>query len=378
MYEKKLHVLELFGGIGAFSKAIKNMGIPTKLIDYVEILPHAVNAYNAIHNPKFEVQNIIDWNLEVDIVAHGSPCQDFSKNGKGEVKTGGRSILYQVTLDIIENRLIKKPKIVIWENVPNLLANKHKYHFDMYLSEMERMGYVNSFSKEFASDYGIPQKRERVYVVSILNGPKFDFNLCKTTMKPLTDYLDKNPTIVNPSENEMGIFFKSNKKLEELLKLNNNSTTSINLDISEEYKRLLDIRTCNMYESINEFVNSSGNLYLWVNTMDGIQEISNLSCINLEQPNSKTRRGRVQHNCVPTITTSPRMAIYIDGVLRMLTSSEYFKLMGFTTRDYENCKKAGLNDTKINFVAGNSICVPVLEEILSKIFKIALLEFFSI
>lgn len=102
--ERKIKILELFGGIGAPRKALENLGYKIKSIDYVEILPFAVQAYNSVFNNDYGVQNIVGWNLNPDILIHGSPCQDFSKNGRNNINTG-RSILYEETLAIIDHKL---------------------------------------------------------------------------------------------------------------------------------------------------------------------------------------------------------------------------------------------------------------------------------
>ena len=95
-----IKILELFGGIGAPRKALENIGFDIKSIDYVEILPYAVMAYNSIFDNNYKPQDVKLWNLDVDILIHGSPCQDFSKNGLNNINTG-RSILYERTLEII-------------------------------------------------------------------------------------------------------------------------------------------------------------------------------------------------------------------------------------------------------------------------------------
>lgn len=172
MPENTIKVLELFGGIGAPRKALENLGYDIKSIDYVEILPFAVMAYNAIFDNNYKPQDIRLWNMSVDILIHGSPCQDFSKNGLNNVNTG-RSILYEKTLSIIGEELVDKPRIVIWENVPNLLSNgskvKHCVHHQHYLRTMESYGYRNYFKVLNAADFGIAQARERLYTISILS-----------------------------------------------------------------------------------------------------------------------------------------------------------------------------------------------------------------
>lgn len=166
-----LKVLELFGGIGACSKALEKLGIEYEIVDYVEIDKYAVASFNAIHGTNFEPQDIQTWNkdIDVDIIFHGSPCQDFSLAGKqagGDEGTGTRSSLMYETIRIVEKL---KPKYVLWENVKNLLSKKHKHNFDAYIERMEQLGYKSYYQVLDAKDYGIPQHRERVFTVSILN-----------------------------------------------------------------------------------------------------------------------------------------------------------------------------------------------------------------
>lgn len=182
----KLKVLELFGGIGACTKALTRLNIPFEVVDYVEIDKYAVKSYNAIYGTDFEPQDITTWDkdLDVDLIMHGSPCQDFSLAGKqagGDENSGTRSSLMYETIRIV-NKL--RPKYVIWENVKNVLGKKHRHNFDNYLNKMEQLGYVNYYQVLNAKDYGIPQNRERVFTVSILNGDKYEF--------PKGEYCDNN------------------------------------------------------------------------------------------------------------------------------------------------------------------------------------------
>jgi len=167
----KLKLLELFGGIGACSKALEKLGIDYEIVDYVEIDKYAVKSYNAIHNTNFEPQDITTWDkdIEVDLIMHGSPCQDFSLAGKqqgGDEGSGTRSSLMYETIRIVEKL---KPKYVIWENVKNLISKKHRHNFDAYLKTIEKLGYSNYYQVLNSKDYGIPQNRERVFIISIRN-----------------------------------------------------------------------------------------------------------------------------------------------------------------------------------------------------------------
>lgn len=172
-----MRVLELFGGIGACTQALKRVGMDVEVVDYVEIDKYACASYNAINGTNFEPQDICTWdkNIEVDLIMHGSPCQDFSVAGKqagGDVGSGTRSSLMYETIRIVGKL---RPKYVIWENVKNLLSAKHRHNFDAYLETMKALGYTSYYQVLNAKDYGIPQNRERVFTVSIRNGNENNF-----------------------------------------------------------------------------------------------------------------------------------------------------------------------------------------------------------
>lgn len=196
-----LRVLEAFGGIGACTKALKRLGVDFEVVDYIEIDKFACRSYNAINGTNYEPQDICEWDkdIEVDLIMHGSPCQDFSVAGfgkGGEEGSGTRSSLMFETV-----RIIKKltPTYVIWENVKNVLSKKHKDTFQKYLDYMEELGYTNYYKILNAKDYGIPQNRERVFVVSVnkqkLGNPDFvyEFPLPMQLEKCLADLLEDEP-----------------------------------------------------------------------------------------------------------------------------------------------------------------------------------------
>jgi len=195
-----MKVLSLFTGIGAFEKALKNIGIDYELIGFSEIDKYAVKSYSAIHNVSEEKNlgditkiDITKLPKNIDLITHGSPCQDFSVAGKqagGDLGTGTRSSLMWNTINIVT---YCKPKYVIWENVKNLLSKKHRHNFDSYLSIMESLGYNNYYDVLNAKDYGIPQNRERVYTVSIrkdIDNGKFLFPEKETLKLRLKDMLE--------------------------------------------------------------------------------------------------------------------------------------------------------------------------------------------
>lgn len=194
-------ILELFGGIGSPRIALRNIGVPVKAIDYVEIDEKAVKSYNAMfaNEMKYKTQSVVGWDLKPDILIHGSPCQDFSIAGyqKGaDEGTETRSSLMWETLNIIEQMGVWKPRIVIWENVKNVLSKHMVHNFNKYLWKMEQLGYTNSFEILNAMDFGLPQKRERVFTVSCLRGNIFDFDLMERRKAPhIREFLQPNEEV---------------------------------------------------------------------------------------------------------------------------------------------------------------------------------------
>lgn len=86
MENETIQILELFGGIGSPRCALRNLNIPTKAIDYVEINEKAVRSYNSMFREElaYKTQTVVGWNLKPDILIHGSPCQDMSIAGHAE------------------------------------------------------------------------------------------------------------------------------------------------------------------------------------------------------------------------------------------------------------------------------------------------------
>lgn len=192
-----LQILELFGGIGSPRIALRNMGIDVKAIDYVEIDEKAVRSYNAMFEKDlaYRTQSVVGYNLKPDILIHGSPCQDFSIAGHQKGADEGsetRSSLMWETINIIKQMGVWKPRIVIWENVKNVLSKHMIHNFNRYIEEMNKLGYTSSFETLNAMDFGLPQDRNRVFTISCLDGTYFNFMaLRKRQYRPLDDFLEK-------------------------------------------------------------------------------------------------------------------------------------------------------------------------------------------
>lgn len=197
-----LRVLSLFSGIGAFEKALDRLDIDYELVNYCEIDKYAAKAYSLIHDIPQE-KNLVDVTkvdtskLEnIDLVTYGFPCQDISISGhqKGFFDENGnttRSGLFFEALRIIQDT---KPKYAIAENVKNLMSKSFERELDIVLNSLGAAGYNNYCKVLNAKDYGIPQNRERVFIVSIrrdVDDFSFDFPKKETLELRMKDLLEK-------------------------------------------------------------------------------------------------------------------------------------------------------------------------------------------
>lgn len=185
--ENKVRLLSLFSGIGAPEKALRNLGIDYELVGFSEIDKYAVKSYCAIHDVTEDMNlgditkiSNEDLPANIDLITYGFPCQDISVAGKGkglfnEDGSQTRSGLFFEALRVIEQT---QPKVAIAENVKNLVGKKFKEQFALILESLNAAGYNNYWQVLNAKDYGIPQNRERVFIVSIrkdIDDGQFEF-----------------------------------------------------------------------------------------------------------------------------------------------------------------------------------------------------------
>ena len=370
-----IKILELFGGIGACSKALERLNIEHEVVDYVEIDKYAVKSYNAIHNSNFEPQDITQWDkdIEVDLIMHGSPCQDFSLAGKqagGDEGTGTRSSLMYETIRIVEKL---KPKFVIWENVKNLLSVKHRHNFDAYLEIMENLGYENHYQVLNAKDYGIPQNRERVFTISILGEQDFIFPTKQELKLKLKDMLegevDERYYLSEDKINRISHWKAYQKPFEKVQGKNSIVPTLTARGAGEEHSGMITYsdrleETTNLQEECLHIKNA---------TKKGYKAAYNGDSVNLAYPDSETRRGRVGDQISQTLQCNDNMGVVESTTMknilcnelvkiRKLTPKECFRLMGFDDADFEKASQVNSN-AQLYKQAGNSIVVQVLEAI---------------
>lgn len=199
--ENPLRVFTAFSGYDSQCLALNRLGIDYDLVGWSEIDPAAIKAHNALF-PQYADRNYgdiskIDWSQvpDFDLFTYSSPCTDFSNAGLqagGEEGSGTRSSLLWECRKTI---LAKKPKYLMFENVKALVTDKFKYLFDKWCKELESYGYANFHQVLNAKDYGVPQSRERIFMISILKtedepDPYYEFPRPVALKKTVEDILE--------------------------------------------------------------------------------------------------------------------------------------------------------------------------------------------
>ena len=184
---KPIRLIELFAGIGSQAKALKGLGADFQHYKVVEFDKYAIASYNAIHGTNFATSDItkihasdleiVDTDKYEYIMTYSFPCQDLSLCGKGkgmQKGSGTRSgLLWEVErlLDECE----ELPQILLMENVPQVHSEDNMPDFRNWQNKLEILGYTNYWQDLNAKDYGIPQNRNRCFMISILGQYYYEF-----------------------------------------------------------------------------------------------------------------------------------------------------------------------------------------------------------
>lgn len=432
-----------------------------KLVNFCEFDKYAAKSYCAIHNvdeslnlgdiTKVDETDLDDFNM----ICGGSPCQDFSVAGKqkGSVWTckeceheynpltvhwnerdkcpncGSENIEKTRSSLLVEYlRVVRanKPNFGIYENVKNIVGKQFKdTTFKLFTDELEEYGYNVYWKVLNAKNYGIPQNRERVYLLFIkkdLDNGKFEFP------EPFDNGLRLKDLLEDKVDEK---FYISDEKTKKFIK-NLNTNDSDNVDMGspkfignvnredfgtgyaggvwddshvsptlttmqgggrqphvitglvknkgENFTKETEYANTLLARDYKGFGNQEMNCVVENNkvaikqaTKQGYIECEVGGVADLSYPDSKTRRGRVQDNgnISPTITATETGICKIESPIRIrkLTPKECFRLMGFSDKDFDAAHKVGVSNSQLYKQAGNSIVVDVLYYIYVELYK---------
>ena len=389
-----IKLLSLFSGIGAFEKALDRLGINYELVNYCEIDKYASRSYAAIHNVSedlnlWDVTKVDEKSLpkDIDLLTYGFPCQDISLAGKqkGLFNDDGsktRSGLFFDALRIIE---ATQPKIAIAENVKPLIGESFKEQFKLILDSLSDAGYNNYYEVLNAKDFGVPQNRERVFIVSIRKDVDggFSFPNGFPLEKRLKDVLEETVDLKYYLSDKMVDYLAT---ITEKNKARGNGNVYSPSDVdgvsktitTKEGSRVKDnfIEEPIIHQEHNNrvlvpFADESVKPSVAVNFEREKQQIVNSDKeIYQCECNSSWQDNKVGLKVSPTLRANNNNTFAYTGLrIRKLTPLECWRLMGFDDADFHKAKKVN-SSTQLYKQAGNSIVVDVLEHLLAKALKV--------
>jgi len=331
-------LFEAFAGIGsqaiALNQLSKEFGFKLDTIGISEIDKYAILAYNAIHGETKNYGSICDIQEipQVDIFTYSFPCQDISLAGnrKGFSRDSNtRSGLLWEVERLLENqeKIDKLPQVLLMENVKALVGMKFKDDYIEWQLKLEELGYKNYWQVLNAKHYGIPQNRERVFMVSILGEYHYTFPNKFPLKLRLKDMLED-------SVDEK--YYLSNKQMQQLKNTpHEKSSISRVKNINGICNSIDTMGGGNREPKIFCNVNPSGcgingNVYqgdiaptLTTNkgegykilipeaTKKGYAEAEDGDGVYINRPHQK--RGVVQKDMIQTIKTSPDVGVVVKG-----------------------------------------------------------------
>jgi len=430
--DKPIRLFEAFSGIGCQAMALKRITSNFELVGFSEIDKPAIQSYKAIHG---EVKNYGDITKMVeipqcDIFTWSFPCTDLSKAGKQKGLDGTRSGLVYEVLRLLRDtaefvpfhrhipkhskiisvgyseyyqpipNISKLPKVLIMENVIDLVQVKFVKPFNEIQAELEQLGYTNYNEILNAKDYGIPQNRERVFMVSILKDEEnehysYDFPEPKKLELRLKDMLE------DEVDEKYYLSEKALNGLKNLVFENSKSENEIELK---------QVAQLDGFESSGRIYDENG-LAPTINTMGGGQREPKIAIKtwNDETKAYKTKeadmprdriyfedsvgftittnesqmpsiiqkargynKGGIYKDCPPITANSfqeNNLVVNNNLRIRKLTPKECWRLMGISDDDFDKAKASGMSNSQLYKQAGNGIVVNVFEAILRNLFK---------
>ena len=418
--------LDLFAGIGGFRLGMESAG--HECIGFCEIDKFARASYKAIHNTEGEIElhditTVTDDEVRaighVDVICGGFPCQAFSIAGARRGFEDTRGTLF---FEIARFASILKPKFLFLENVKGLLNHDRGNTFKTILGALDGLGYDVEWQVLNSKNFGIPQNRERVFIIGHLRGQRTRnvFPIIRENAK--SDNQQSKIEIVGNTKNPNGtgqgtgsIVYDSNGLIGTLCARDYKEPKQVAIpvltpDRAEKRQNGRRFKTdgepmftltaqdrhgvvveneIKKYGTIQPNFNQSGVIYdtdgiaptlrayqggnlepkirVKEATKQGYAEAEIGDSVNLSHPNSKTRRGRVGKQIANTLLTGESQGVVEpDFRIRKLTPRECWRLQGFPDWAFDKAQEVNSN-SQLYKQAGNSVTVNVIEVIARKL-----------
>lgn len=373
--------LDLFSGIGGFRLGLERAG--HEPVSWVEIDKFARKSYQAMYDTTGEwtatdINKVTDeewseFNGTVELISGGFPCQSFSIAGKREGflnKTKG-TLFFEVA------RAVKQiqPRFVFLENVKGLLNHDKGNTFRTILNTFDELGYDVQWRVLNSKDFGVPQNRERVYIIGHLRGDSgreifsiFGENgeVNQANVKQIGNISDSNSFGGNPQTGRVYSEDGLSQTLNTMQGGGREPKVAIPVLTPDRVNKRQNGRRFkeNGDPSFTLTAQDKHGVMVKKATKKGYDTAIVGDSINIAQPNSKTRRGRVGHGIANTLVTGSEQATLTSEYhIRKLTPRETWRLQAFPDELFDKAQQAGLSDSQLYKQAGNSVTVNVIEYI---------------
>lgn len=369
--------IDLFAGIGGFRLGMESAG--HECVAFCEIDKFARASYKAIHDTEGETEyhditSVTDeeWRKfrgTVDVICGGFPCQAFSVAGKrkGFLDETRGTLFFEIARAAKQN----KPRILFLENVKGLLSHDKGRTFGIILNTLDELGYDCEWQVLNSKNFGVPQNRERVFIIGHLRGER--------------------GREVFPIRGESGY------AIENSIKPINDSKKTRKLLKRDDLNRFYDVSGISPCLNTMQGDDREPKMLVKEATKKGYSVANVGDSVNISHPNSKTRRGRVGKQIANTLLTGEEQAVVVQKPrgfnkggehdiaptlssnswqennllksgfrIRKLTPRECWRLQGFPDWAFEKAQEVNSN-SQLYKQAGNSVTVNVIAEIAKKL-----------
>ena len=372
-----------FSGIGAPEMALKYLNIKFKSVFACEIDKYARQSFKQLHNTKTFYNDITKRNHkeveQLDLYVAGFPCQAFSMAGKRKGFEDTRGTLFYNVAEFIK---INKPKVFVLENVKGLLSHDSGKTFQTIIDILSNnggtqngqiildmfddgLGYHIYWQVLNTKNYGIPQNRERIFIVGFKDFKNFNFPKSIKLKLKLKDLLQDN------TNNKYHLSYKMCKSIFQASKGN---WQSGKMTIDTDIAKTINARVFKMGKAdTDNYITVKDKYYLSDKAKERLKRHNNNTIYNdisncilagyYKQGGRDQQYIQVEKKCVSKIKVNNSSKNKTK--IRRLTPLECWRLQGFKDIDFFSVK--GLSDTQLYKQAGNSITVNVLMALFKKI-----------
>ncbi len=372
---KPIRLIELFAGIGSQAMALRDLGADFTHHRVVEMDPFAIKSYNAIHGTSFVptgIATVSALDLKITdtdryeyIMTYSFPCQDLSKAGKQKGMSKGNGtrsgLLWEVERLLKElNETDSLPQVLLMENVLDVIGTKNIKDFNEWYSFLESIGYQSYYKLLNAKDYGVPQNRNRCFMVSALGDYNYTFPKPVPLKKRLRDVLE-----IEVDEK----YCLSDEYVERLLQRNKEQKDKGNGHIFKpktENDISNAITTRQRGSSDDTYVIQIGNC-----VRSKTRENPQAGRVHATKGIAPTLNCMEGGNRQPMILQNSqgfKLFVGSDQRIRKLTPLECWRLMDYTDDDFRKAQAVN-SDTQLYKQAGNGIVKAVLMAIFKELIQ---------